>query len=58
MKDKDIGSLGHTIWRCQYHAAFAHSSGLHIRNQYKGDYVAGQMCLSDVFKRVCRLIYW
>ena len=23
MKDKDIGSLEHTSWRCQYHVVFA-----------------------------------
>ena len=23
MKDKDIGSLEHTMWRCQYHVVFA-----------------------------------
>lgn len=23
MKDKDIGSLDHTSWRCQYHIVFA-----------------------------------
>lgn len=47
MKDKDIGSLDHTSWRCQYHVVFAPKyRGMVIYGEIKQDIgrILRQLC--------------
>ena len=61
MKEKDINSLDHTTWRCQYHVVFAPKyrrqaiykeikidnceNAEYIRNQLQEDEMADQMSI-------------
>ena len=54
MKEKDIESLQHTTWRCQYHVVFAPK---YRRMQYmdRSEKISGKYCESCVSKREWKL---
>ena len=47
MKDKDINSLDHTTWRCQYHVVFA--------PKYRRKEVYGQLKkdIGEILRKLC-----
>ena len=47
MKDKDIGSLEHTSWRCQYHVVFAPKFRRQAIYSLREDELADQMSLKE-----------
>lgn len=51
MKEKDINSLDHTTWRCQYHVVFAPKyRRMVIYNEIKADIeiIAAEACLDHI----------
>jgi len=49
VKDKDIGSLEHTSWRCQYHVVFAPKYRRQaIYSEIKVDIIEAQLCPDHV----------
>ena len=48
MKDKDIGSLEHTMWRCQYHIVFA--------PKYRRMVIYGE--IKQDIGRILRQLFW
>ena len=55
MKEKDINSLDHTRWRCQYHVVFAPKYGrMEIYGEIKVDIgkISRQLCKPFVY------LYW
>ena len=50
MKEKDINSLDHTTWRCQYHVVFAPKYRRlqeYIKNQLTEDQIADQLGIKE-----------
>ena len=47
--NKDIDSLSHTTWRCQYHVVFApkYRREEYIRKQLQQDQIADQLSLKE-----------
>ena len=57
MKNKDVDSLDHTSWRCQYHIVFAPKyRRMAIYGEIKADIgkILGQLCQQKIEAELCR----